>query len=110
MSEAHRVTMLGTGLIGMFYTLTLHGQRKLDRVHVLYSRSEERARASASEWGVPHWTTDLREAIEHAETDTVVVGLPNDRHEEAVRLAAEAGKAVLCTKPLARDGSVTTAH
>jgi predicted dehydrogenase len=97
--------MLGTGLIGMFYTLTLHGQRKRDRVHVVYSRSAERAEKAAAEWGVPHCTTDLREAIEHAETDTVVVGLPNDLHEEAVRLAAEAGKAVLCTKPLARDAA-----
>ena len=37
--------MLGTGLIGLFYTRTLHGQRNRDRVHVVYSRSEERAQA-----------------------------------------------------------------
>ena len=35
--------MLATGLIGLFYTRTLHGQRNRDRVHVVYSRSEERA-------------------------------------------------------------------
>ena len=45
--EGHKVTMLGTGLIGLFYTMTLHGQRNRDRVHVVYSRSEERARAFA---------------------------------------------------------------
>src|SRR5690242_674027 len=98
----HRVTMLGTGLIGHFYTHTLHRQRGRDRVHVLYSRSDERGRQAASEWGVPHATSDLRAAIEHPETDTVVVGLPNDMHEGAISLAAAAGKAVLCTKPLAR--------
>jgi predicted dehydrogenase len=54
---------------------------------------------------VPHWTTDLREAIEHPDTDTVVIGLPNDLHEQAVRLAAAAGKAILCTKPLARTAA-----
>src|SRR4051812_24065638 len=43
----HRATMLGTGLIGLFYTRTLHGQRNRDRVHVVYSRTEERARAFA---------------------------------------------------------------
>ena len=32
----------------------------------------------------------------------VVVALPNFLHEEAVGLAAKAGKAVLCTKPLGR--------
>jgi predicted dehydrogenase len=35
--------------------------------------------------------------------DTVVVGLPNHMHEEAVAAAAAAGKAVLVTKPLARS-------
>src|SRR5215212_2624627 len=96
--------MLGTGLIGLFYTRTLHGQRNRDRVHVVYSRTEERARAFAEAEGVPAWTTDLEEAIAHPETDTVIVGLPNHLHEEAIALCARHGKAVLCTKPLARTG------
>jgi predicted dehydrogenase len=33
----------------------------------------------------------------------VVVGLPNNQHKDAIVMAAEAGKAVLCTKPLARS-------
>ncbi len=98
----HAVTMLGTGLIGSFYTMCLHGQRNRDRVGVIYSRSEERARAFAAEHDVPEWSTSLEEAIRHPATDTVVIGLPNALHEEAVRIAAEAGKAILCTKPLGR--------
>jgi predicted dehydrogenase len=101
--SGHRVTMLGTGLIGLFYTRTLHGQRSRDRVHVVYSRSEERARAFASENGIPNWSTDVEEAIAHPETDTVVIGLPNQLHEEAVAIAASNGQAILCTKPLARN-------
>src|SRR5919204_1099663 len=99
----HQVTMLGTGLIGLFYTQTLHGQRNRDRVHVVYSRTAERAEAFARENGVPNTSTDLEEAVAHPETDVVVVGLPNDLHEEAIALAARHGKAVLCTKPLARN-------
>jgi predicted dehydrogenase len=99
----HKITMLGTGLIGMFYTMTLHGQRGRDRVHVVYSRSSERAQAFARDWDIPHATTDMAEAVRHPETDVVVIGLPNHLHEEAAVLAAEAGKAVLCTKPLARS-------
>ncbi len=38
MTQAHSITMLGTGLIGDFYTMTLHGQRPArDRVGVVYS-------------------------------------------------------------------------
>ena len=101
----HRVTMLGTGLIGLFYTMTLHGRRGRDRVHVVYSRSEERGRSFAEDWDIPVHTTDLEEAVAHPETDTVVVGLPNHLHEEAIAAAVRHGKAVLCTKPLgARRG------
>ena len=105
MQQSHKITMLGTGLIGLFYTMTLHGQRGRDRVAMAYSRSEDRARAFAQEWDIPRWSTDMAEAINDPETDVVVIGLPNHLHEEAVRLCAEAGKAVLCTKPLARTGA-----
>ena len=101
----HRVTMLGTGLIGLFYTMTLHGKRGRDRVHVVYSRTRERAEAFATEWGVPSWTTDLEEAIAHPETDVVVVGLPNDLHEQTIEVAVKHGKSILCTKPLARNAA-----
>jgi len=100
--QTHSITMLGTGLIGDFYTNTLHGQRGRDRVAVVYSRSEERGKAFADRWDIPATTTDVADAIRHPDTDTVVVGLPNHLHEEAIAIAAEAGKAVLCTKPLAR--------
>jgi predicted dehydrogenase len=52
----------------------------------------------------PRWTTNLDEAINNAETDVVVIGLPNNLHEQAALAAAKAKKAVLCTKPLARTG------
>jgi predicted dehydrogenase len=42
-------------------------------------------------------------AIEHPDTDVVVVALPNFLHEEAVKAVATAGKAVLVTKPLGRN-------
>jgi len=62
--KAHSITMLGTGLIGMFYTMTLHGQRGRDRVGVVYSRTAERAEQFAKQWGIPVATTDLKAAIE----------------------------------------------
>jgi predicted dehydrogenase len=100
--RSQSITMLGTGLIGDFYTMTLHGQRNRDAVRVVYSRSAERGRAFSERWAIPESTTDLRAAIEHPETGVVIVGLPNFLHEEAISLAAAAGKAVLCTKPLGR--------
>jgi predicted dehydrogenase len=100
-----KITMLGTGLIGTFYTQTLHGLRSRDRVVNVYSRSAERAKTFAAEQGIPRWSSDLRDAIQNTESEIVVVGLPNDMHLAAVKLAAESGKAVLCTKPLGRTAA-----
>lgn len=99
----HSITMLGTGLIGGFYTMTMHGRRGRDRVRVAYSRSEDRGRAFADQWDIPESTTSLEDAINHPDTDVVVVALPNFLHEDVIGLVADAGKAVLCTKPLARN-------
>lgn len=101
----HKITMLGTGLIGMFYTKTLHGQRSQDKVQVVYSRTEERAKKFAQEWSIPRWSTDMEKAIKDPEADVVVIGLPNNLHQEAALIAADAGKAVLCTKPLGRNAA-----
>jgi predicted dehydrogenase len=89
----------------MFYTQVLHGQRGADRVHTVYSRTKEHAQQFAAEWDIPTWTTDMAEAIQDPETDIVVIGIPNYLHKEAAIMAAEAGKAVLCTKPLARNAT-----
>lgn len=102
-NKPYKITLLGTGLIGTFYTMSLHRQRKMDRVHTVYSRSEDRAQQFARQWDIPHWETDMAQAIQSADTNVVVIGLPNHLHLEAVRLAAKAGKAILCTKPLGRN-------
>src|SRR5437763_16408564 len=65
----HRVTRLGTGLIGLFYTVTLHGQRNRDGVHVAYSRSRDRADAVSAEHGIPHASTEREGASGPPETD-----------------------------------------
>ncbi|GAB4521745.1 MAG: Gfo/Idh/MocA family oxidoreductase [Anaerolineae bacterium] len=101
----YKVTMLGTGLIGMFYTMTIQAGRNKDKVDVVYSRSEERGKKFAEEWNIRKYTTDMAEAINDPDTNVVVIGLPNNLHEQAVIMAAEAGKAVLCTKPLGRNAA-----
>ncbi len=89
--------------------MTLHGLRSRDKVGIVYSRSPERARRSR-ELGHPARRRTCRRRSSDPDSEIVVVGLPNHLHKEAVRLAAEAGKAVLCTKPLARNAAEAAAH
>ena len=100
-----KIAMLGAGFIGDFYTYSLHGLRSRDQVHIIYSRDESRGRAFALKHGIPKWTVSMREAVSDPEVDLVVIGLPNNLHLDAVKLAASAGKAVLCTKPLGRNAA-----
>ncbi len=100
-----KIAMLGTGFIADFYISALHGQRSRDRVIMAYSTTKERAEPFARKHGIPHWTNDLHEAVNHPDIDIVCIGLRNNQHLEAAAAAAKAGKAVMCTKPLARNGA-----
>ena len=100
-----KITMLGGGLIGNFYTTALLGQRNRDQISVICAVTEAEAHTFAEKYQIPRWTDSIEKAVNDPETDVVVVGLPNFLHKKAVLLAAQAGKAVLCTKPLALNAA-----
>jgi predicted dehydrogenase len=100
-----RIALLGTGLIGRFYTESLHGKRSSDRVHVVYSRDSNRAADFAGQHNIPKTTTNIHEAVNDPDVYAVIIWLPNNLHEEAVLAAAATGKAVLCTNPLGRNAA-----
>src|SRR4030066_1667663 len=101
----HKIAMLGAGLIGRFYTMSLLNSRGRDEIKVICAVDLSEAKKFAEEFDIPRWTDDMATAIRDPEIDTVIIGLPNHLHKKAALLAAEAGKAVMCTKPLAISGS-----
>lgn len=98
-----KIAMLGSGFIARFYADTLHDQRRKDRIHLVYSRDENNARRFANDYGLEVYTTDMEEAIQHPDTEVVLISLPNHLHEDAVLACARAKVPVLCTKPLGRN-------
>jgi predicted dehydrogenase len=100
-----KISLLGTGLIGSFYTMSLLGQRRKDVIHNVCSIPEESAKEFAQKWNIAKYTASMKEAIEDPDTDVVIVALPNYLHKEAILMACKAKKHVLCTKPLALNAS-----
>jgi predicted dehydrogenase len=94
--------LAGSGFVADFY---MDGLRDVPGAHVVanYSRSADRARDFGERHDVPRQYTELEALCNDDEVEIVVIGLPNHLHLDAVTHAAAAGKAIVCTKPLARN-------
>lgn len=100
-----KISLLGTGLIGTFYTMSLHAHRRKDVIHTVCSIPESAAREFAMKYDIPKYTGSMKEAIEDNDTEIVIVALPNYLHKDAILMACKAKKHILCTKPLALNAS-----
>ena len=97
---------VGVGLVGSGFIAQLHAeafsQSPVASVRAVASRSADHAAGFAARWGIPAWHTDYRELAGRGDVDLVCVAAPNWLHRDIVVAAAEAGKHVICEKPLAR--------
>ncbi|MFL6280969.1 MAG: Gfo/Idh/MocA family protein [Vicinamibacterales bacterium] len=69
-------------------------------VDALASRDGSKARAAAAELGIPKAYSSYEALVQDPEIEAVYIPLPNHLHVEWTTRAAEAGKHVLCEKPI----------
>jgi myo-inositol 2-dehydrogenase/D-chiro-inositol 1-dehydrogenase len=69
------------------------------------TRHAEGAASFAGNWGFESAESDWRKLIERKDIDLIDIASPNDTHAEIAIAAAEAGKMVLCEKPLGRTAA-----
>jgi len=90
--------VIGSGFIG---TVHVEALRRIGvRVAGILGSSPERAASSASRLGVPRGYADLDELLAD-DVQVVHVTSPNEAHHPQVKRILEAGKHVVCEKPLA---------
>jgi predicted dehydrogenase len=69
------------------------------------ARNKDRVAKFAANWGYESYETDWRKLIERKDIDVVDIASPNDTHKEIAIAAAQAGKMVMCEKPLGRTAA-----
>jgi len=68
-------------------------------------RNQERAAQFQQTWGYDSVESDWRRLLERKDIDVIDIASPNDTHAEIAIAAANAGKIVLCEKPLGRNAA-----
>ena len=99
MSRKVRVGIVGSGFISSIHADAL-SRCAAAELFAVASPTDPNARRFAARHGIPHHLTDYREMLEMDEIDMIVVGAPNDLHCTITVDAAQAGKHVVCEKPL----------
>ncbi|HZT41136.1 MAG TPA: Gfo/Idh/MocA family oxidoreductase [Chthonomonadaceae bacterium] len=70
---------------------------------VLVGRNEAKVKAAAEQFGWQSYATSWEDVIGRSDIDLIDIGTPNDTHAAISVAALEAGKHVLCEKPLATN-------
>ncbi|MEV1241462.1 Gfo/Idh/MocA family oxidoreductase [Nonomuraea sp. NPDC049750] len=107
-------TTVGVGMIGYAFMGRVHSQAwrsvgaffdlpLAPRMAVLGGRSKEHTAAAAARLGWADIETDWRELVKRDDVQIVDICTPGDSHAEIAIAALEAGKHVLCEKPLANS-------
>src|SRR5580658_3984782 len=100
MSRKIRWGVLSTASIGVRKVLPGMQQGKYSEVVAIASRDLGKAREAAAKLGIPTAYGSYEELLEDASIDAIYNPLPNQLHVPWTIKAAEAGKHVLCEKPL----------
>ena len=111
MAQPLNIGMIGYGFMGrthsnayrkVGYFFDLEYQPVLKAV---CARSEDKVQAFADNWGYESIETDWRTLVARDDIDAVDICVPNNLHHEIAIACAQAGKMVLCEKPLSMNAA-----
>src|ERR671922_1901064 len=111
MAKKLNIAIIGGGFMGRTHSnafrqapefFTLEHEPVLKAV---CTRNAKGASDFAANWGFESSESDWRRLIDRKDIDLIDIASPNDTHEEIAVAAAEAGKMVMCEKPLGRNAA-----
>lgn len=105
------IGFIGYGWISRAHAHALHSLNhvrplpKRIRLTAIAGRTADRVEPAAGELGFERWTTRWQDVVEADDVDVVANVAANEAHAAPSIAALEAGKAVLCEKPLGLDAA-----
>ncbi len=93
--------ILGTAKIATTHVIPGLKRATMCEVHGIASRNGDKAKTIANQFAIPHYYSSYEQLLDDPEIEAIYIPLPNHLHVEWSRKAIEAGKHVLCEKPLA---------
>jgi myo-inositol 2-dehydrogenase/D-chiro-inositol 1-dehydrogenase len=96
-----RLGLIGCGRIGRVHADSVDVHPRAELAHV-YDPFEAAAREVGARYGAA-WGTDVDAVIDDPSIDAVIVASPTPTHVDLLTRAVQAGKAVLCEKPIDLD-------
>ena len=113
--EKLRIGMVGYGFMGRTHSNAFtQAPRFFDlgrepELTAVCARNQDRAEEFAANWGYSSVETDWRRLVERDDIDLIDIAAPNNMHHDIAIAAAEAGKMVMCEKPLGRTADESAA-
>src|SRR5438309_9809734 len=110
MAKSLNIGMIGYGFMGKAHSNAYcKVNHFFDLAHrpvlkAVCARSADKVKAFADKWGYENTETDWRKLLERKDIDVIDICTPNNTHAEIALAAAQAGKMILCEKPLAMNG------
>jgi len=103
------VGMIGAGFMGKTHSNSYYKVARFFKVdaepemRVLCALPEAAVKAFAQQWCWKEWSTNYKEVVKRDDLELIDVNTPNNLHAEVSIAALEAGKHVICEKPLAMN-------
>ncbi|PHR95304.1 MAG: oxidoreductase [Blastopirellula sp.] len=110
-----RIGLIGYGFMGRTHSNAFHQAGRFfdlkytPELIAVCGRDQANAEAHAANWGFSSIETDWRKLIERDDIDLIDIAAPNNVHHDIAIAAAEAGKMVMCEKPLGRNAAESQA-
>ncbi len=95
------IGVLGVGEMGKRHAENLRRLVPEARLVAVADVAGARAKQVAEELEIDHWYASLEEMVANKDIQSVLIATPDKFHAQSVRIAAAAGKDILCEKPLA---------